>query len=63
MPLVMPTTPAVLANATRRAKALLSRWRERVAEGRRRKVRFEMEMYRGLHRYSSKNDDDLPLVR
>jgi hypothetical protein len=50
------------AKATARLKALLTRCIASIAEHRRRKIQFEMQMYRGAYRYSSKNDDDLPIV-
>jgi hypothetical protein len=50
------------AKATARIKVLLTRWIASIAEHRRRKIQFEMQMYRGAFRYSSKNDDDLPIV-
>jgi hypothetical protein len=63
MPVVTLTTPGLVTRLITGAKTLVARWLAHAAEARMRKVRFEMEMYRGLHRYSSKNDDDLPLVR
>jgi hypothetical protein len=63
MPVVILTTPGRLTRLITGAKMLIARWLDRIAEGRMRKVRFEMQMYGGLHRYSSKNDDDLPIVR
>jgi hypothetical protein len=51
------------AKATARIKAMLAYWIDSVAQRRLRKTRFEMEMYRGAYRYSSKNDDDLPIDR
>jgi hypothetical protein len=55
--------PRVVAQATLRMKAAFVHWMERMAERRMRKVEFEMRMYRGLYRHSSKIDDDLPIVR
>lgn len=45
------------------SKSLLVRYFEHLAEERMRRTRFEIEMYRGVYRHSTKNDDDLPIVR
>jgi hypothetical protein len=63
MPVVMLTTSGRLTRLITGAKTCIARWLDRIAEARMRKVRFEMLMYGGLHRYSSKNDDDPPIVR
>jgi hypothetical protein len=55
--------PRLVAQATPRIKTVVMHWMERMAENRMRKARFEILMYRGLYRHSSKNDDDLPIVR
>jgi hypothetical protein len=51
------------ANATAKIKTLFERWLDRAAERQMRRARFDIEMYRGIYRHSSKNDDDLPAVR
>jgi hypothetical protein len=59
-------TKALLDGAARladRCKAALLRYGEHAAESRMRRAHFEIEMYRGVYRHSSKNDDDLPAVR
>jgi hypothetical protein len=43
-------------------RAALTRQLERIHEQQVRKARFEAEMYGGMYRHSSKNDDDLPIV-
>jgi hypothetical protein len=39
------------------------RWLDRIAERQMRRAEFEMQMYRGSYRHSSKNDDELPIAR
>jgi hypothetical protein len=53
----------LLATAGALAKTPIKRWLDIIAERQARRARFEMEMYRGAYRYSSKNDDDLPIGR
>jgi hypothetical protein len=60
---VAPKMMALAAKAVAKVKALFLHWIDRMAESRMQKIRFENEMYRGMYRYSSKNDDDLPIVR
>lgn len=43
--------------------AYVSRLRQAAAQTRADKERVEAEMFRGSYHLSSKNDDDLPLVR
>ena len=45
------------------AGSLLSNLQERVAQARADRARVEAELFRGRYHLSSKNDDDLPLVR
>jgi hypothetical protein len=54
---------ALAEKAAAKIKSLFSCWPQRIAERRLQRIQFENEMYRGMHRYSSKNDDDLPIVR
>jgi len=54
---------AVLAKTSVRVSELLSRWLEHSVSRQRYRARFNNEMYRGIYRHSSKNDDDLPVVR
>jgi hypothetical protein len=60
---VAPKILTLTAKAAAKVKSVFSRWFERMAERRMQQIRFENEMYRGMYRYSSKNDDDLPIVR
>jgi hypothetical protein len=62
MAAIVDLIAGLAAKATTRIKALLTRWIDSMAERRRRKIQFEMQMYRGAYRYSTKNDDDLPIV-
>jgi hypothetical protein len=43
--------------------SLLSHLQQSVAQARTDRARIEAEMFRGHYHLSSKNDDDLPLVR
>ena len=57
---------AVLSALTRNfpdVASCVSRLRESAAQTRADKERVEAELFRGRHHLSSKNDDDLPLVR
>jgi hypothetical protein len=54
---------AFAVKALRQVKTALARFHERMVERQMRKARFESEMYGGMYRHSSKNDDDLPVVR
>jgi hypothetical protein len=45
------------------AGSLLSNLQDRVAQARADRARVEAELFRGRYHLSSKNDDDLPLVR
>jgi hypothetical protein len=50
---------ALAATAAAKFKTLFKRWLDQAAERQMRWARFEFEMYRGIYRHSSKNDDDL----
>jgi hypothetical protein len=52
-----------LVRAFAHARNLLSRLRDAVAETRRQREILEAELFRGRYHLSSKNDDDLPIVR
>ncbi len=54
---------ALAANATAKIKTLFERWLDRAAERQMSRARFEIEMYRGIYRHSSNNDDDFLAVR
>jgi hypothetical protein len=53
---------AFAAMAVMTITARLARWLN-IAERQVRQAQFEMQMYRGNYRHSSKNDDELPIVR
>jgi len=57
------TARAVLAKTSEQVNELLSRWLEHSVSRQMYRARFDNEMYRGIYRHSSKNDDDLPVVR
>jgi len=52
-----------IASAIARGRTFLSRLRATVAAVRRQRMILEAELFRGHYRLSSKNDDDLPIVR
>ena len=52
-----------LRHAFRRAIKLLVHMIDAIAEARMHKAAIEAELYRNRYRHSSKNDDDLPIVR
>src|SRR5262245_505710 len=56
-------TRTILAKASAQTKELLSRWLARSVDRQVYKARFENEMYGGMFGHSSKNDDDLPVIR
>jgi hypothetical protein len=60
---VIRKIPALAAKAAAKTASLFEHWLEHMAKRRMQRIRFENEMYRGMYRYSSKNDDDLPIVR
>jgi hypothetical protein len=52
-----------IASAFARGRQLLSRVHETIVEVRTQRAILETELFRGRYRLSSKNDDDLPIVR
>ncbi len=56
-------TSVTIAKTLARAASLLSRLQRRVAQARADRARVEAELFHGRYHLSSKNDDDLPLVR
>jgi hypothetical protein len=54
---------ALTARMTARLQAMLARRMAHIHEQQLRRVRFEAEMYAGIYRHSSKNDDELPIAR
>jgi hypothetical protein len=52
-----------IASVLARAASLLSRVQQTVAQARADRARIEAELFHGRYHLSSKNDDDLPLVR
>ena len=52
-----------IARAFTRGLYLLSRLHETIIEVRTQRGIIETELFRGRYRLSSKNDDDLPIVR
>jgi hypothetical protein len=57
------TISLAVANTLMKAAALLSQLRRSVAQARADRARVEAELFHGRYHLSSKNDDDLPLVR
>ena len=53
----------LLGRAAARALNLFSLLRDSFVEARQARTRIEAELFRGRYRVSSKNDDDLPIVR
>ncbi len=53
----------VLREAIIRSAKLLTRTVAAVTEARMHQVAIEVELYRNRYKHSSKNDDDLPIVR
>jgi hypothetical protein len=52
-----------IAGAFAHGRDLLSRLRNSMIETRRQREILEAELFRGRYHLSSKNDDDLPIVR
>jgi hypothetical protein len=52
-----------IAERLKRAMSLLSALQQAAARTRADRARVEAELFRGRYHLSSKNDDDLPLVR
>ena len=57
------TISIAIAKALAKAVSLLSHVRRSVARARADRKRVEAELFHGRYHLSSKNDDDLPLVR
>jgi hypothetical protein len=53
----------LLRSAAAKALNLFSRLRASSVEARQARARIEAELFRGRYHVSSKNDDDLPIVR
>jgi hypothetical protein len=53
----------LVARAVARGHHLFSHLREALAEARQDRIRLEAKPFRGRYHLSSKNDDDLPIVR
>jgi hypothetical protein len=49
--------------ATAKGSDLVARMRRSAEEARRHREKVEQELFRGRYHLSSKNDDDLPIVR
>ena len=52
-----------LRKSIRSGTSLFMRVAEVIAEARMQKAEIEVELYRNRYKHSSKNDDDLPIVR
>jgi hypothetical protein len=57
------TISLAIANTSMKVASLLAGVRRSVAQARADRVRIEDELFHGHYHLSSKNDDDLPLVR
>jgi len=57
------TTWLVMERVVARLHSLLSLLHDAFVEARETRIKLEAELYRNRYRWSSKNDDDLPLVR
>lgn len=57
------TISLAIANTLMKAASLLSHVQRSVARVRADRARVEAELFHGRYHLSSKNDDDLPLVR
>jgi hypothetical protein len=60
---VMPTIVSSTRKAVAKAAKLLAHAVEAVAEARMQRAAIEAELYLNRYKHSSKNDDDLPVVR
>ena len=60
---IVRTAHKILATASTQVPRALSRWLACSRERQMQRAWFDAEMYRGMYRHSSKNDDDLPVVR
>ena len=59
----LAVTASFLRHAIRRGIKTLVHMIDAIAEARMHKAAIEAELYRNRYRHSSKNDDDLPIVR
>jgi hypothetical protein len=57
------TISLAVAERLRSVASLLSKWRRSAAQTRANRERMEAELFRDRCHLSSKNDDDLPVVR
>jgi hypothetical protein len=60
---LVPAIAGFLRKAIRSGTRLLLHVGEIIAEARQHKAQIEVELYRNRYKHSSKNDDDLPIVR
>ena len=63
MLILINTISVAVARTLARAASLLFRLQRSVAQARAERARIEADMFHGRYHLSSKNDDDLPLVR
>jgi hypothetical protein len=63
MLVLINTISLAIAGALARAASLLLHLRRSLAQARADRARVEAELFHGRYHLSSKNDDDLPLVR
>jgi hypothetical protein len=59
----MSTVGKFASRVIARAVDLFARWRHSIVKARENRARLEAELFRGRYHLSSKNDDDLPIVR
>ena len=57
------TISAAIARTLARAASLMFHWQRSLAQARAERARVETDLFHGRYHLSSKNDDDLPLVR
>jgi hypothetical protein len=63
MIVLINTISVAIARTLARAASLMTRLQQSVAQARADRARVEAELFHGRYHLSSKNDDDLPLVR
>ena len=63
MHVLINTVSVAIARTLAGAASLLSRLQRSVGQARAERARVESELFHGRYHLSSKNDDDLPLVR
>jgi hypothetical protein len=63
MLVLINTISLTIARRLAQVASLLSRLQRSVAQARADRARVEAELFHGRYHLSSKNDDDLPLVR